>query len=134
MVQASDIRLLVCDDEAMMRSLMQRSLKHMGFSQISEARDGEEALALARARRPHIVISDYDMPGMDGLALVTALRGDPLLHKVGFILLSGVADEEIVRRASELGVNSFIRKPFSIADLRRRLDGLFFQLTGSRIS
>jgi two-component system chemotaxis response regulator CheY len=134
MIQASDIRLLVCDDEAMMRSLMLRSLKHMGFSQIFEARDGTEALALARARRPHIVISDYDMPGMDGLALITALRGDPLLGKVGFILLSGVADEEVVRKASELGVNSFIRKPFSIADLRRRLDGLFFQLTGSRIS
>jgi two-component system, chemotaxis family, chemotaxis protein CheY len=133
MVAASAIRVMVVDDDAAMRSLTRRSLQHVGFRQINDAKDPVDALPIARAERVHIIISDYDMPRMNGLQFVAALRKDPALAKIGFILLSGVADAATVTKAGELGVNSFIRKPFSIADLQHRVDAVFHQLTGSRI-
>ena len=133
MVAASAIRVLVVDDDPAMRSLTRRSLQHVGFRHIVDAKDPVRALPIARAERVHLIISDYDMPRMNGLQFVAAVRQDPGLAKVAFILLSGVADGATVRKAGELGVNSFIRKPFSIADLQQRLDAVFHQLTGSRV-
>jgi two-component system, chemotaxis family, chemotaxis protein CheY len=133
MVQASAVRLLVVDDDYMMRDLVRRSLERLGYSHIFDAKDGLEGLTIARERLPHIIISDYSMPRMDGIELIEAIRADPVLGKVGFVLLSGVADEATVRRAFELGVNSYIVKPFSMADLRSRMEAVFEQISGSTL-
>jgi two-component system, chemotaxis family, chemotaxis protein CheY len=133
MIPASAIRVMIVDDEHVMRTLVRRSLQHIGISQVFEAKDGFEALPKVLEERIHIIISDYGMPVMNGLDLLEAVRTDPLLNKVGFIMLSGVTDNEIVRKAEALGVNGYIIKPFSLVDLQQRLDNLFHKLNGARI-
>ena len=133
MIPASAIRVMIVDDEHVMRRLVKRSLQHIGLTQVFEATNGAEALPKVLSERIHIIISDYSMPGMNGLELLEAVRTDPLLHKVGFIMLSGVTETHIARQAEALGVNGYIVKPFSLVDLQQRLDNLFFKLNGSRI-
>ena len=133
MIPASAIRVMIVDDESVMRTLVKRSLRHIGINQVFEAKDGLEAMPKVLEERIHIIISDYGMPGMNGLELLEAVRTDPLLHKVGFIMLSGVTETHIVKQAEALGVNGYIIKPFSLLDLQQRLDNLFYQLNGSRI-
>ena len=133
MIPASAIRVMIVDDESVMRTLVKRSLQHIGLKQVFEAKDGFEALPRVLEERIHIIISDYGMPVMNGLDLLEAVRNDPLLSKVGFIMLSGVTDNDVVRKAEQLGVNGYIIKPFSLIDLQHRLDNLFHKLNGSRI-
>lgn len=132
-VPPSAIRVMIVDDEEMMRALVRRSLEKMGFTQIYAARDGAEALPLAQSQRPDLIIADYDMPKMHGLQFLKAVRQDSTLDKTGFIMLSGAANEAVVDKADELGVNSFILKPFFPEDLKRRIEALFLELTGSAI-
>jgi two-component system chemotaxis response regulator CheY len=73
------------------------------------------------------------MPKMHGLQFLKAVRQDSALDKTGFIMLSGAANEAVVDKADELGVNSFILKPFFPEDLKRRIETLFRELTGSDI-
>jgi two-component system chemotaxis response regulator CheY len=121
------------DDDPAMRSLTRRALEHVGVRQIFDAKDPVDALPIARAERVHVIISDFAMPRMDGLQFVEVASKDPLLADVGFILLSGVASADVVTRAAELGVSSFIRKPFSIHDLQRGLDAVVSRMTGASI-
>ena len=134
MIAASAIRLMIVDDEPAMRRLTRRSLEHIGVRQIFEAADGEEALQKMRAERVHIVIADYGMPRMDGLQLLQMVRADAFLAKIGFIMLSGVSDANVVQRADELGADGFVMKPFSLSDLQQRIDALFRRLTGSNVA
>ena len=133
MISASKIRVMIVDDEAVMRTLVRRSLQHIGITQLFEAKDGFEAMIKVRTNRIHIIISDYSMPVMNGLEFLEMVRNDAELTKVGFIMLSGVSEGSIVRKAEALGVNGFIIKPFSLIDLQARMDNLFHKLNGSRI-
>ncbi len=132
-VAASAIKVMIVDDDEMMRKLTRRTLEKMGFAQIYAAKDGAEALALARSQHPHIIISDYDMPTMHGLQFLKAIRQEPGLEKTGFIMLSGVANGAVVEKANELGADCVVTKPFSAADLKHKLEALVHQLTGSMI-
>ena len=133
MIPAPAIRVMIVDDDSGMRRLIRRSLQHVGLTQVFEARDGLEALSKVLEERIHIIICDYSMPVMNGLDLLEAVRNDPKLSKVGFIMLSGVTERDVIRKAEALGVNGYIIKPFSLVDLQQRLDNLFHKLNGSRI-
>ncbi|TFI58093.1 response regulator [Sphingomonas parva] len=133
MIPASAIRIMIVDDDSGMRRLIRRSLQHVGLTQVFEARDGLEALTRVLEERIHIVICDYSMPVMNGLDLLEAIRNDPKLSKVGFIMLSGVTENDVIRKAEALGVNGYIIKPFSLVDLQQRLDALFHKLNGRNI-
>ena len=89
MVAASALRVMIVDDDEVMRTLMRRLLQRMGFSQICTAKDGSEGLELARSQCPDVIISDYDMPNMQGLQFLKAIRDEPALAKNAFIMLSG---------------------------------------------
>jgi two-component system, chemotaxis family, chemotaxis protein CheY len=133
MFPASEIRVMIVDDKSMMRTLTRRSLEHLGFRTIFEAANPVEALPIARANRVHVILSDYHMPEMNGLEFFEQIRSDPLLHKVGFIMLSGSGDSSVVRKAEQLGVSSYLMKPFALVDLRDRLEDMFGKLIGSRV-
>ena len=134
MIAASTIRVMIVDDKSMMRSLTRRCLERMGFTQIFEAADPLEALPIARANRIHLIISDYNMPGMDGLEFLQTVRNDALLSKVAFFMLSGSGDDALVRKSLKDGASGYIMKPFSMVDLQERLEALFGQLIGSRVN
>jgi len=134
MVPAADIRVMIVEDDAEMRLLVRRMLDRMGFAQIYAAKDGAEALPLALSQQPHLIIADYEMPTMHGLQLLKAIRQEPALERTGFIMLSGVANEDVVRKAGELGADVFIAKPVEADALKARIGELFKALTGAEIA
>ncbi|QDA35969.1 response regulator [Paracoccus liaowanqingii] len=87
----------------------------------SEA-DGETAFRRLAAAPVHLVISDYNMPGMDVLALLEALRGNPGTQRVGFILITGTATREMIEPGQKAGMNNFIAKPFTEEALLRCIE------------
>ena len=129
MPAASSIRVLIVDDQLTMRSLIQSALQQIGFTDIAAAADGEEALKLLMQRPAHLVISDYNMPKLDGLSLLRAIRGHEPLRKTAFIMLTGRADAALVQRAVQYGVNNYVAKPFTAAALKAKIEDVFGALT-----
>ena len=129
MPAASQIKVMVVDDQASMRAMIRRSLQDLGFRDVRDKGDAAEALAAVRTERVHLIISDYNMPDMDGLQLLEAVRGDPVIGKTVFIMLTGSADREIVQKAAALGVNNYVVKPFSSAVLKEKIERVFGELS-----
>jgi two-component system chemotaxis response regulator CheY len=129
MPAASSIRVLIVDDQQTMRSLIRTTLQQLGFTEIADAVDGEEGLKALLARPAHLVLSDFNMPKLDGLALLRAIRGHEPLRKTAFIMLTGRADKDLVQRAVQYGVNNYIAKPFTTADLKKKIEAVFGALT-----
>jgi two-component system chemotaxis response regulator CheY len=108
-----NIRIMVVDDMSTSRGLIVQALEWMGIKHISESADGQGALG-AMSRNPvHLVLSDYNLPGMDGLGLLQSLRANPATQKLGFILVTGRADAALVAQGQKLGMNNMIKKPFT---------------------
>lgn len=129
MPAASAIRTLVVDDQLTMRSLVRSGLKDLGFQKVEEAGDGEAALRALVADPVHLVISDYNMPKLDGLGLLRAVRAHPPLKSTAFIMLTGRADADLVKRAAQFGVNNYLVKPFTVTSLRQKIEEVFGALT-----
>ncbi len=128
MPAARQISVVVADDQSSMRSLIRHGLSQLGFTDIREAPDGESALKVLTAKPAHLVLSDLNMPGLDGLALLKTVRETDALKKMAFIMLTGSSDRESVQKAIELGVNNYIVKPFTVANLRERIEAVLGKL------
>jgi CheY-like chemotaxis protein len=102
------VRILVADDAAMLRVLVCRSL---GDHQVFQATDGDEALVLAQEHRPDIVILDWEMPGLDGIAVSRAIRDDPDLAGIQIVMITARNGLDSRERARAAGVDHFIHKP-----------------------
>jgi len=129
MPAAASLSVLVVDDQLTMRSLVRTSLQQIGVRDIREAADGEIALREMITKPAQLVISDYNMPNLDGLGLLRAIRAHPPTSKVAFIMLTGRADRELVQKAVQFGVNNYLVKPFTVAQLKSKLDAVFGVLT-----
>jgi two-component system chemotaxis response regulator CheY len=129
MPSAANIKTLVVDDQQTMRMLVRSGLQQLGFRELQDAVDGESALQLAAQTPPDLVISDLNMPKLDGLGLLRAIRAYPPTTKTAFIMLTGQGDKEIVQKAIQFGVNNFLVKPFNIATLRGKIEAVLGPLT-----
>lgn len=129
MPAASAIKVLVVDDQLSMRKLIIGALKQIGFRQIWEEADGKAGLSHVVTSPVHLIISDYNMPEMDGLTFLKTLRAHPQVGNTGFIMLTGRADAELVGRARQFGVNNYVVKPFTVAQLKQKLEQVFGALT-----
>lgn len=129
MPAASALNVLVVDDSRTMRLLVKTCLDQIGVKEIREAADGEAGLRELVGKPAHLVISDYNMPKIDGLALLRAIRAHPPVANTAFIMLTGRADAELVQRAVQFGVNNFLVKPFTTAQLKAKLESVFGKLT-----
>lgn len=118
------LHVMVVDDMSTSRGLIVQALEAMGIRNVHHAADGQEALAKIAKRPVHLVLSDFNMPGMDGLTLLKSLRTQAPTKGVGFILITGRADREIVDRGKALGMTNFIKKPFTPVDLRSCLEAV----------
>ena len=118
MALRDSLSILVVDDMSTSRSLIIMALEEMGIKKIDFSKDGAAALQSLAARPAHLIISDYNMPGMDGLHLLQALRQNRATQGVGFILVSGRVDQKILSTGRQLGMNNFIQKPFTTPQLR----------------
>ena len=129
MPAAAAIRVLVVDDQLTMRALVRSALQEIGFKDIADAGDGEEGLKAMLTQAAHLVISDFNMPKLDGLGFLRAVRSHEPIRKTAFIMLTGRADKELVQRAVQYGVNNYIVKPFTAAALKAKIQEVLGPLT-----
>ena len=129
MPTASALRVLIVDDQLTMRALVRGGLVAAGVSDITDAADGEEALKTLVSKSINLVISDFNMPKLDGLQLLRAIRAHEPIRTTAFIMLTGRADKDLVQRAVQFGVNNYLVKPFSNGQLKEKIEGVFGPLT-----
>lgn len=129
MPAASAINALIVDDQLTMRSLIRSTLQQMGVSNVRDAVDGEDALVKLSERPANLIISDFNMPKIDGLNLLRAVRANAATQKCAFIMLTGRADKELVQRAAQFGANNYLVKPFTLASLKEKIEQVFGVLT-----
>ena len=116
-----DARILIVDDFATMRMIAKRILQSLGFTNIAEAEDGSKALDAIRNDRFDLVLSDCNMPEMNGIELLTSLRNDPDLKSIPFIVMTSTDQKESLLEMVKAGANDYIEKPFQADDLREKL-------------
>ena len=124
MPAAAAIKVLIVDDQQSMRLLIRGGLQQLGFRDFDEAADGEAGLRSLVASPAQLVISDFNMPKLDGLGLLRAVRVYPPTAKVAYIMLTGRGDMDLVQRAMQFGVNNFLVKPFTVATLREKIEAV----------
>jgi two-component system chemotaxis response regulator CheY len=129
MPAAAQIKVMVVDDQTSMRAMIRRALQDLGFKDVRDKPSAPEALSSVKSDRVHLIISDYNMPEMDGLQFLEAVRTDPVIGKTVFIMLTGSSDKEIVQKAAALGVNNYVVKPFAPAALKEKIERVFGELT-----
>jgi two-component system chemotaxis response regulator CheY len=129
MPSPASISCLIVDDQQTIRTLVRSGLQNLGFTSLQEAGDGEEGLRHMLNRPANLVISDFNMPKLDGLGLLRAIRAHPPIQKTAFIMLTGRADKDLVTRAVQFGVNNYLVKPFTVQTLREKIEAVFGALT-----
>ena len=115
------MKILVVDDSRAMRMIIKRSLRRAGFGHhsVEEAADGAEALARIRAPRPDVVLCDWNMPVMNGMELLCALREDESPVRFGFV--TSESTSEMRRRAIAAGASFLLAKPFTVESMEEAL-------------
>jgi AmiR/NasT family two-component response regulator len=108
------VRILLAEDETIIRMDLRRVLEEAGFEVCAEARDGEEAVELAAAERPDLAVLDVKMPRLDGIEAARRILAE---HPIPIVMLTAYGQDELVARAVEAGVFGYLVKPFREADL-----------------
>jgi len=118
--------ILIVDDSLVLRKILQRVIRNAGINvgQIQEAGDGQAALQCLDAFKPDLILSDINMPIMDGLELLKRLKASDSLKSLPVIMISTEASTERVMESIKLGACNFIRKPFIEDDIREKFDSL----------
>jgi two-component system chemotaxis response regulator CheY len=124
----AQLKVLVVDDQRTSRMLINDALDQIGIRQIAFAADGEEALKMMMTAPSHVVISDFNMPKLDGLQLLKAIRAFPATKKTPFFILTGRGDRELVQKAAALGANNFLIKPLTAPVLLKTLETVLGRL------
>tara|TARA_B110000467_G_C18315362_1_gene481099 strand:+ start:347 stop:754 length:408 start_codon:yes stop_codon:yes gene_type:complete len=123
-----NMKVLVVDDFSTMRRIVKNLLRDLGFTNISEADDGSTALPMLQGGDFDFVVTDWNMPGMQGIDLLKAIRADASLSHIPVLLITAEAKKEQIVMAAQAGVNGYIVKPFTAATLKTKLDKIFERL------
>jgi two-component system, chemotaxis family, chemotaxis protein CheY len=129
MPKASSIDVLIVDDQPSMRGLTKYVLQQLGFTKMTEAKSGRDALGKLEYGSFGLVISDWNMDDLDGLSLLKVVRKHPKTQKLPFIMATGQSDKEQVRLAIENGVNNYVLKPFDAGTMRKKIEAVLGPLT-----
>ena len=121
----TSLKLLVVDAFSTMRRIVRNLLKELGFTNVEEAEDGAAALSKLRQGGFEVVVSDWNMPNMDGLSLLQTMRADAALKSLPFLMITADAKKENIAAAVQAGASSCIAKPFTAATLPDQLDKIF---------
>jgi two-component system, chemotaxis family, chemotaxis protein CheY len=123
-----NMKVLVVDDFSTMRRIVKNLLRDLGFTNIQEADDGSTALPMLKEGEFDFVVTDWNMPGMQGIDLLKAIRADASLSHIPVLLITAEAKKEQIVMAAQAGVNGYIVKPFTAATLKAKLDKIFERL------
>ncbi|HLT99240.1 MAG TPA: chemotaxis response regulator CheY [Burkholderiaceae bacterium] len=127
MVQKT-MKILIVDDFPTMRRIIKNLLKDLGFENVDEAEDGAMGLEKLRNGNFEFVVSDWNMPNMDGLEMLKAIRADPNLSKLPVLMVTAEAKKENIIAAAQAGANGYVVKPFTAATLEEKLNKIFEKL------
>jgi two-component system, chemotaxis family, chemotaxis protein CheY len=118
--------VLVVDDSAAIRKILQRVLRQTGMpiGTIYEAGDGREALTLLKSQKPRLVLTDINMPNMDGLQLLAAIKATPEHRDTPVVMITTEGGETKVGEAVRLGAAGYVRKPFTADQIKEKLSGI----------
>lgn len=119
----SEIRVLIVDDSSVMRKIVERALRQAGLDPlvVLEAGSGVEGLDALRANAVQLILSDINMPSMDGLEFLRQLRAQKLADGVPVVMITTESSEEHVRQAIQSGAQGYIRKPFTAEQVKERV-------------
>lgn len=117
--------VLVVDDYKTMIRIIRNLLKQLGFEDVDDASDGQDALGKLKEKKYGLVISDWNMEPMTGYELLKEVRSDDDLSKTPFIMITAESKTENVIAAKKAGVNNYIVKPFNAQTLKNKIDSVF---------
>jgi two-component system chemotaxis response regulator CheY len=121
-------KFLVVDDFSTMRRIVRNLLKELGYSNVDEAEDGAMALSKLKNEQFDFVISDWNMPVMNGLDMLKSIRADAALAKLPVLMVTAEAKKENIIAAAQAGANGYVVKPFTAATLDEKLAKIFEKL------
>lgn len=124
-----NMKILVVDDFSTMRRIIKNLLKDLGFTNIQEADDGNTALPMLQQGDFDLVVTDWNMPGMQGIDLLRAIRADVNLKHIPVLMVTAEAKKEQIVAAAQAGVNGYVIKPFTAATLKEKLAKIFERLS-----
>ncbi|GEK74067.1 MULTISPECIES: chemotaxis response regulator CheY [Halomonas] len=123
-----NMSILVVDDFPTMRRIVRSLLKELGFTNVEEAEDGQEALNKLKAGGFEFVVSDWNMPNLDGLEMLKQIRADDDLKELPVLMVTAEAKKENIIAAAQAGANGYVVKPFTSATLEEKLNKIFEKL------
>lgn len=122
-----NMKILVVDDFSTMRRIIKNLLRDLGFTNTEEADDGTTALPMLQSNNYDLLITDWNMPGMQGIDLLRKVREDQneALAKIPVLMVTAEQKREQIVEAAQAGVNGYIVKPFTAQTLKEKLDKIF---------
>ncbi len=131
MSQSSDLKFLVVDDFSTMRRIVRSLLKEMGCNNVEEAEDGVAALQLLRTSRFDFIVSDINMPNMNGFDLLKAIKADENLKRIPVLMVTAEARKEDILLAAQSGAAGYVVKPFTKATLEEKVTKILQKLAAT---
>jgi two-component system chemotaxis response regulator CheY len=128
MVVDKNMKILIVDDFSTMRRIIKNLLRDLGFNNTSEADDGNSALPMLQAGDFDFLVTDWNMPGMQGIDLLKAVRADAKLAKLPVLMVTAESKREQIIEAAQAGVSGYIVKPFTAITLKEKIDKIFERL------
>lgn len=123
-----DMKILIVDDFSTMRRITKNLLRELGFTNTEEADDGLTALPKLQSGSFDFLITDWNMPGMEGLELLKIVRKDPNLKTTPVLMVTAESKRELIMEAAKSGVNGYIVKPFTAATLQEKIEKIFARI------
>lgn len=123
-----NLKILIVDDFSTMRRIVKNLLRDLGFNDTTEADDGQTALPLLKTGKFDFLITDWNMPGMDGLSLLKAVRADENLKLLPVLMVTAEAKREQIVEAAQAGVNGYVIKPFTAVTLQEKIKKIYERL------
>jgi two-component system chemotaxis response regulator CheY len=124
----AQLKILVVDDTTTSRMLLRDALETIGFRNIAVAADGEQAMQVMMSQPCHLIISDMNMPKMNGLQLLHAIRSYRPTSRTPFMILTGNNDKNVLIEGRKMGLNNYLNKPFTTPDLKKALEAIVGKL------
>lgn len=125
------MKILVVDDFSTMRRIIKNLLRDLGFNNTAEADDGNTALPMLQNGNFDLLVTDWNMPGMQGIDLLKAVRSDPKLAKLPVLMVTAESKRDQIVEAAQAGVNGYIVKPFTAITLKEKLEKIFERLNAA---
>jgi len=126
-----NIKILVVDDFSTMRRIIKNLLRDLGFNNTAEADDGTTALPMLQNGNYDFLITDWNMPGMQGIDLLKAVRADPKLATLPVLMVTAESKRDQIVEAAQSGVNGYIVKPFTAVTLKEKIEKIFERINAS---